>query len=91
MSLEPQWLVIISLLHRKNKNEYDSTVTKLLGNDSVNRWLKKLIEGKDGIVVFELTNFQKKRSNEVLRKTNGSLWWGVWIGHLVHVAILMPH
>ena len=50
MSPEPQWLVIIILLQRKNKNEYDSTVTKILGNDDVNRWLKKPREGQDGIV-----------------------------------------
>ena len=90
MSLEPQWLVIISLLQKKEKNEYDSTVTKLLWNDDVNRWLKNPIEGQDCIVVFESTHFQKKRSNEILRKRNGSLWWGVWIGHLVHVDILRP-
>ena len=69
MSLEPQWLVIISLLQKKNKNEYDSTVTKLWGDDAVNQWLKNPREGQDGIVVFESTNFQKKRSNEILRKT----------------------
>ena len=57
MSLEPQWLVIISLLEIKNKNDYDSTVTKLLGNDSVNLWLKNTRERQDGIV-FESTNFQ---------------------------------
>ena len=61
MSLEPQWLVIIGLLQRENKNEYDSTVTKLLENDTVNRWLKNPREGQDGIVVFESTNFQKKK------------------------------
>ena len=91
IALEPQWLVIISLLQNKNKNEYHSTVTKLWGNDAVNRWLKNQREVQDGIVVFESTNFQKKRSNEILRNRNGSLWWDVWIGHLVHVAILMPH
>ena len=31
-----------SLLENKNKNEYDSTVTELLGNDAVNQWLKNL-------------------------------------------------
>ena len=41
VSLEPQWLVTISLLQRQHINEYDSTVTKLLGNDAVDRWLKK--------------------------------------------------
>ena len=53
MSLEPQWLVIISLPQNKNKNEYDSNVTKILGNDTVNQWLKNPGEGQDGIVVFE--------------------------------------
>ena len=61
MSLEPQWLVIISLLQRENENDYDSTVTKLLENDAVNRWLKNTREGQDGIVVFESTHFQGKK------------------------------
>ena len=26
------------------------------------------IEGQDGLVVFESTHFQKKRSNEIMRK-----------------------
>ena len=52
MSLEPQWLVIISLPQNKNKIDYDSTVTKLLRNEAVNRWLKNPREGQDGIVVF---------------------------------------
>ena len=90
MSLEPQWLVIISLLQKINKNGYYSTVTKLLGDDAVNRWLKNTREGQVVIVVFESTHFQEKRSNEISRKRNGSLWWGVWIGHLAHVAILTP-
>ena len=76
MSLEPQWLVIISLIQRKNKNEYDSTVTKLLGTDAVNRWLTNPREGQVGIV-FESTHFRGKRSNEIFRDSNGSLWWGV--------------
>ena len=58
MSLEPQWLVIISLLQNKNKNEYDPTATKLLGNDAVNLWLKKPGEGQYGIF-FESTHFQE--------------------------------
>ena len=45
MSLEPQWLAIISLLQRQHKNEYDSTVAKLLGDDAVDRWLKRPREG----------------------------------------------
>ena len=53
--------------------------------------MKNPIEGQDGIVIFESTNFQKKRSNEILRKRNGRLWWGIWIVHLVHVDIIMPH
>ena len=57
MSLEPQWLVIISLLQNKNENDYDSTVAKILGNDAVNLWLKNTREEQDGIV-FESTNFQ---------------------------------
>ena len=61
MSIEPQWLVIISLLQNKNKNEYDSTVTKFLVNDAVNRWLEKPREGQDGIAVFESTNFQEEK------------------------------
>ena len=61
MSLEPQWLVIIRLLQNKNKNEYDSTVAKILGNEAFNRWLKNPREGQDGIVVFESKHFQKKK------------------------------
>ena len=57
MSLEPQWLVIISLLQTQHKNEYDSTVAKLLEDDAVDRCLKRLREGRDGIV-FELPNFR---------------------------------
>ena len=84
--------MIISLLQNKNENEYDSTVTKLLGNDTVNWWMKNPREGQDGIVYFWINTFSfKKKSNEILRKRNVSLWWGVWIGHLVHVAILTPH
>ena len=58
MSLEPQWLVIISLLQNKNKNEYDLTITNLWGDEAVNRWLKNPIEGQDGIVI-ESTHFQE--------------------------------
>ena len=76
MSLEPQWLVIISLLKRENKNEYDSAATKLLGNDDVDRWLKNPREGQDGIV-FESPHFRSTRINGILRESNGSLWWGV--------------
>ena len=50
VSLEPQWLMIISLLQRQHKNEYDRTVTKLLGNEAVDRWMKRPREGQDGIV-----------------------------------------
>ena len=42
----------------ENKNEYDSTVTKILWNYDVNIWLKNPIEGKDGID-FESTHFQE--------------------------------
>ena len=49
MSLEPQWLVIISLLQRQHKNKCDSTVTKLLGNEDVDRCLKSPRKGQDGI------------------------------------------
>ena len=36
-------------------------------------------------------NLRSKISNEIWRERSISLWWGVWIGHLVHVAILTPH
>ena len=55
MSLEPQWLVIISLLQRQHKNEYDSTVTNLLGNEDVYQCLKNPREGQDGMVFFVIT------------------------------------
>ena len=35
--------------------------------------------------------FRSKRTNEILIEKNDSLWWSVWKGHLVHVAILTPH
>ena len=57
MSLEPQWLAIISLLQRKNKNEYDSTITKLLGNGAVNQWLKHSREVQYGIVFLNQHKF----------------------------------
>ena len=60
MSLEPQWLVIISLIQNKNKNEYDSTVTNLLRNDAVNRWLKNPREGQYGIV-FLINTFSGEK------------------------------
>ena len=60
MSLEPQWLVIISLLQRKKKNEYDSNITNIWGNDAVNQLLKNPREGQDGIVVFESILSRKK-------------------------------
>ena len=55
MSLEPQWLVLISLLQRENKNEDDSTVTKILVNDAINRWLKNPIEVQDDF--FKINTF----------------------------------
>ena len=76
MSLGPQWLVIISLIQRKHRNEYYSTVTKLLGDDAIDRLLKKPGEGQDGIV-FESPYFRSLRSNEILRERNGSLWRGL--------------
>ena len=36
----------------EEENNYDSTITNLLGNDAVNRWLKKPREGQYGIVFF---------------------------------------
>ena len=76
MSLEPQWLVMICLLQRKTKNEFESTVTNLLGNEAVDRWPKKAIEEQDG-TFFESPHFRSIRSHEILRERNGSLWWGV--------------
>ena len=49
VSLEPQWLMIINLLQRENKNQYDSTVTNILGDDALNRCLKNPREGQDDI------------------------------------------
>ena len=76
MSLEPQCLVIISLLQRQHKNEYDSTVTKIWGNYAVDQWLEDPREVQNGIV-FKSPHFRSLRSNEILREKNGSLWWGV--------------
>ena len=50
------------------------------------------IQDKDKMVYFFYQRvFRRKRSNEILRERNGSLWWGVWIENLVHVAILTSH
>ena len=76
MSLESPWLVIISLIQRKNENKYDSNVFKLFGGVAVDRWLKNPIKGQDDIS-FESPHFRSIRSNEILRENNGSLWWGV--------------
>ena len=73
---EPLWLVIIRLLHRQHTNEYDSTVTNILGGGAVDLWLKKPRERQDSIV-FESSNFRSLRINVILRERNGSLWWGV--------------
>ena len=50
MSLEPQWLVIIILLYMQHKNDDYSTVTKLLGNEAIDQWLKNQREEQDDIV-----------------------------------------
>ena len=76
MSIEPQWLVIISLLQMQHKNEYDSTVTMILVNDTVDQQLKNPIEVKDGIF-FESPRLRSLIINEIWRNRNVSLWWSV--------------
>ena len=81
MSLEPQWLVIISLQQRQHKNYYNSTVTKLLGNGAVDQLLKITREGQYSIV-FESIHFRSLEQWDIEREKRqflvGRLGLGTW-------------
>ena len=78
--------MIISLLQKKNETEYASTITKLLGNEAINQWLKNPREGQYCIVVFESTHFQGKKEVMIYQEKGmavcggayGLVTWSMW-------------